>query len=71
MSVAASSPAWFTRRAEERNLRCSAVRGFLRPVLVSFAEDASLLLVLFVTGDACCCDEVDEMSWRRESEEPH
>lgn len=29
MRVAASSPAWFTRRADERKARCSAVRGFL------------------------------------------
>lgn len=29
MRVAASSPAWLTRRADERNSRCSAVRGFL------------------------------------------
>jgi hypothetical protein len=29
MRVAASSPAWLTRRADERKARCSAVRGFL------------------------------------------
>ena len=40
MSVAASSPAWLTRRAAERKSRCSLVRGLSLPLGGALDEEA-------------------------------